>query len=100
VVGEGILGGCFLCGRSCSSGPAPALPCADPCLPRHPDAVGALCELTHFVTVPERRRLFINARVVGRFQTQHIVNDKPFLAGVCPAASAGAGSGAAVLGQH
>ncbi|EFN56382.1 hypothetical protein CHLNCDRAFT_144919 [Chlorella variabilis] len=45
------------------------------------ESVGALCELTHFVTVPERRRLFINARVIGRFQTQRVVSDKPFLAG-------------------
>lgn len=44
------------------------------------ESVGALCELTHFVTVPERRRLFINARVIGRFQTQRVVSDKPFLA--------------------
>ena len=49
-------------------------------------AVGALCELTHFVTVPERRRLFINARVIGRFQAQQVINDKPFLAGALPRA--------------
>lgn len=43
------------------------------------ESVGALCELTHFVTVPERRRLFINARVIGRFETQEVVGDKPFV---------------------
>ncbi|KAL4448385.1 hypothetical protein ABPG75_005604 [Micractinium tetrahymenae] len=43
------------------------------------ESVGALCELTHFVTVPERRRLFINARVVGRFETRQVVSDKPFV---------------------
>ncbi|KAL4433228.1 hypothetical protein ABPG77_003276 [Micractinium sp. CCAP 211/92] len=43
------------------------------------ESVGALCELTHFVTVPEQRRLFINARVVGRFETQQVVSDKPFV---------------------
>jgi hypothetical protein len=36
------------------------------------------------VTVPERQRLFINARVVGRFATQRVVNDKPFVAGALP----------------
>ncbi|PSC70354.1 serine threonine kinase isoform A [Micractinium conductrix] len=41
------------------------------------ESVGALCELTHFVQVPERRRLFINARVVGRFQTEQLASDKP-----------------------
>lgn len=46
-----------------------------------PTLVGALCELTHFVTVPERRRLFINARVIGRFETQEVVGDKPFVTG-------------------
>ncbi|KAL4857698.1 hypothetical protein ACK3TF_002126 [Chlorella vulgaris] len=44
------------------------------------ESVGALCEMTHFITVPERRRLFINARVVGRFSTRHVVSDKPFVA--------------------
>ncbi len=55
----------------------PNLPAPGGC----PSAVGALCELTHFVTVPEQRRLFINARVVGRFETQQVVSDKPFVTG-------------------
>ena len=45
------------------------------------ESVGALCELTHFVQVPERRRLFINARVVGRFQTEQLASDKPVVTG-------------------
>lgn len=34
--------------------------------------VGCLVELTHFVVVPERRRVFINGRVVGRFKTEQV----------------------------
>ena len=40
------------------------------------ESVGALCEMTHYVAVPERRRLFINARVIGRFETRRVIASK------------------------
>lgn len=45
--------------------------------------VGAMCEMTHFTPVPERRRIFISARVVGRFEVDHVISDKPFVAALC-----------------
>lgn len=43
------------------------------------ESVGCLCELTHFIPVPSRQRIFISARAIGRFQTKKIINDKPFV---------------------
>ena len=42
--------------------------------------VGALCEMTHCITVPEKKSLFISARVIGRFSVDDVVHWKPFVA--------------------
>jgi len=46
-------------------------------------AIGALCEMTHFIPVPEKKRIFISARVVSRFRVsrqEDVISSKPFLA--------------------
>lgn len=42
--------------------------------------VGAVCELTHYIPVPEKKTLFISARVIGRFKMNDVVHWKPFVA--------------------
>lgn len=42
--------------------------------------VGALCEMTHCIPVPEKKTLFISARVIGRFKINQVVHWKPFVA--------------------
>ncbi|KAL0022923.1 hypothetical protein WJX77_008050 [Trebouxia sp. C0004] len=43
------------------------------------ESTGSLCELTHYIPVPERRRILVVARVIGRFETRRIISDKPFI---------------------
>jgi len=42
--------------------------------------VGAICEMTHCIPVPERKVLFISARVIGRFRMDDVIHWKPFVA--------------------
>ncbi len=42
--------------------------------------VGALCEMTHCIPVPEKKALFVSARVIGRFKIDQVVHWKPFVA--------------------
>lgn len=47
--------------------------------------VGALCELTHYIPIPERQRIFISARVVGRYEVagEELTSNKPFVVARC-----------------
>lgn len=46
------------------------------------DSIGILCELTHFVPIPERMRLLVIGRALSRFSVQRLVHDKPFVAAI------------------
>ncbi|KAL3152518.1 hypothetical protein ABBQ32_001551 [Trebouxia sp. C0010 RCD-2024] len=43
------------------------------------ESIGCLCELTHYIPAPERRRILIVARAIGRFEIKQVINDKPFV---------------------
>jgi hypothetical protein len=49
------------------------------------EPIGTLCDLTHYIPVGERRRVFVSARAVGRYEIQPggLISAKPFAAARC-----------------